>query len=43
LVDEGVVVLTQIIAGEEKLLVKFFGSEYVEYRARTRVGIPGIS
>jgi protein-S-isoprenylcysteine O-methyltransferase len=30
------------IRGEEELLVKFFGEEYVEYRARTWVGIPGI-
>ncbi|KAN0095382.1 ICMT domain containing protein [Hyaloscypha variabilis] len=30
------------IRGEEELLVKFFGEEYVEYKARTWVGIPGI-
>jgi protein-S-isoprenylcysteine O-methyltransferase len=30
------------IEGEEGLLVKFFGQEYVEYRKRTRVGIPFI-
>ncbi|PQE21156.1 s-isoprenylcysteine o-methyltransferase protein [Rutstroemia sp. NJR-2017a BVV2] len=28
------------IKGEEALLVKFFGDEYVEYRQRTVVGIP---
>ncbi|KAI1007768.1 hypothetical protein K3495_g464 [Podosphaera aphanis] len=30
------------IAGEEKLLVKFFGQEYVDYSKRTIVGIPGL-
>jgi protein-S-isoprenylcysteine O-methyltransferase len=30
------------IKGEEELLVRFFGNEYVVYRRRTRVGIPGI-
>jgi protein-S-isoprenylcysteine O-methyltransferase len=30
------------IRGEEELLVRFFGGEYVGYRARTWVGIPGI-
>lgn len=30
------------IRGEEELLVRFFGEEYVAYRARTWVGIPGI-
>ena len=30
------------IQGEEELLVKFFGEEYVEFRARTWVGIPTI-
>lgn len=29
--------------GEEKALVTFFGSDYVKYRERTMVGIPGIS
>ena len=28
------------IEGEEKLLVSFFGEEYVRYREKTRVGIP---
>ncbi len=28
--------------GEEELLVKFFGEEYVDYRRRTWVGIPFI-
>jgi protein-S-isoprenylcysteine O-methyltransferase len=31
------------IEGEEALLVKFFGDEYVRYREKTRVGIPFIS
>jgi protein-S-isoprenylcysteine O-methyltransferase len=31
------------IKSEEQLLVKFFGKQYVEYRAKTWVGIPGIS
>ncbi|KAH8671932.1 Isoprenylcysteine carboxyl methyltransferase family-domain-containing protein [Tricladium varicosporioides] len=31
------------IGGEEKLLVNFFGDEYVQFRARTRVGIPFIN
>ena len=31
------------IKGEEELLVKFFGGEYVRFRERTWVGIPGIS
>lgn len=30
------------IKGEEELLVKFFGDEYVRFRQRTAVGIPGI-
>jgi protein-S-isoprenylcysteine O-methyltransferase len=30
------------ILGEEKLLVDFFGEEYVDYRKKTRVGIPFI-
>lgn len=30
------------IEGEEELLVKFFGQEYVGFRERTWVGIPGI-
>ncbi|OBT68164.1 hypothetical protein VE03_02327 [Pseudogymnoascus sp. 23342-1-I1] len=30
------------IAGEEAYLVRFFGQEYHDYRARTRVGIPFI-
>jgi len=30
------------ISGEEELLVKFFGQEYVRFRERTWVGIPGI-
>jgi protein-S-isoprenylcysteine O-methyltransferase len=30
------------IEGEEELLVRFFGDEYVQYRKRTRVGIPFI-
>jgi protein-S-isoprenylcysteine O-methyltransferase len=30
------------IRGEEELLVRFFGEEYVSYRARTWVGIPAI-
>lgn len=30
------------IEGEEELLVAFFGEEYVQYRKRTWVGIPGI-
>ena len=30
------------IAGEEELLVKFFGDMYVAYRQRTWVGIPFI-
>ncbi len=30
------------IEGEEELLVRFFGERYVEYRARTWVGIPFI-
>jgi protein-S-isoprenylcysteine O-methyltransferase len=30
------------IGGEEELLVKFFGGEYVRFRERTWVGIPGI-
>ena len=30
------------IKGEEELLVKFFGVEYLTYRGRTWVGIPGI-
>ena len=29
-------------AGEEELLVSFFGEEYVRYRAKTNVGIPFI-
>jgi protein-S-isoprenylcysteine O-methyltransferase len=31
------------IEGEEELLVKFFGEQYVRYREKTRVGIPFIS
>ncbi len=31
--------LTECI-GEEDLLVKFFGKEYLDYRRRTWVGIP---
>ncbi|WEW57867.1 farnesyl cysteine-carboxyl methyltransferase [Emydomyces testavorans] len=31
------------IRSEEKLLIDFFGKEYVEYRSKTWVGIPGIS
>jgi protein-S-isoprenylcysteine O-methyltransferase len=30
------------IEGEEELLIRFFGKEYVDYRARTLVGIPFI-
>ena len=30
------------IAGEEQLLVAFFGDEYVRYIARTWIGIPFI-
>lgn len=30
------------VAKEERFLVGFFGQEYVQYRARTRVGIPFI-
>lgn len=30
------------IKGEEELLVRFFGDEYVGYRERTWVGIPFI-
>lgn len=30
------------ITGEEELLIKFFGNEYVTFRERTWVGIPGI-
>ncbi|KAL1955093.1 hypothetical protein VTO42DRAFT_9027 [Malbranchea cinnamomea] len=30
------------IQKEEQLLIRFFGKEYIDYRARTRVGIPGI-
>jgi protein-S-isoprenylcysteine O-methyltransferase len=30
------------ISGEEELLVRFFGQEYVKFRERTWVGIPGI-
>lgn len=30
------------IDGEEQLLVRFFGDEYVGYRARSWVGIPFI-
>ena len=30
------------IEGEEGLLVRFFGDEYVRYRDRTWVGIPGL-
>lgn len=30
------------IKGEEELLVKFFGEEYVAYMGRTWIGIPGI-
>ncbi|TVY30742.1 Protein-S-isoprenylcysteine O-methyltransferase [Lachnellula hyalina] len=30
------------IVGEEELLIKFFGQEYVGFRERTWVGIPGI-
>ncbi len=30
------------IDGEEELLVRFFGDEYVQYRKKTRVGIPFI-
>lgn len=33
--------LTECI-GEEDLLVKFFGKEYLDYRRRTWVGIPFI-
>ena len=29
-------------AGEEQLLTGFFGTEYIEYRSKTWVGIPGI-
>ena len=32
-----------LLVGEEELLVRFFGDDYVEYRKKTRVGIPGIS
>ncbi|KAL4879058.1 Isoprenylcysteine carboxyl methyltransferase family-domain-containing protein [Aspergillus karnatakaensis] len=32
----------QRIRREEKFLIAFFGDEYVEYRKRTQVGIPGI-
>ena len=28
--------------GEEDLLIEFFGNEYLQYRARTYVGIPFI-
>lgn len=28
------------IRGEERLLVEFFGEEYVQYRKRSWVGIP---
>jgi len=30
------------IGGEEELLVRFFGDEYVQYRKRTMIGIPFI-
>lgn len=30
------------IRGEEELLVKFFGAEYMRYRERSWVGIPFI-
>lgn len=30
------------ISGEEELLVRFFGDEYVKYRASSWVGIPFI-
>lgn len=30
------------IDGEEELLLKFFGPEYIQYRKRTWVGIPFI-
>ncbi|KAI5304218.1 hypothetical protein KEM56_006729 [Ascosphaera pollenicola] len=32
-----------LLAGEEQALVAFFGNDYVKYRERTLVGIPGIS
>ena len=28
--------------GEEELLIKFFGNDYVQYRKKTWVGIPFI-
>ncbi|KAL1988420.1 hypothetical protein VTN96DRAFT_9475 [Rasamsonia emersonii] len=40
------IVLWQFFASriqrEERFLIHFFGNDYVEYRKRTRVGIPGI-
>lgn len=34
------IICTNALLGEEEYLEKFFGEQYVRYRARTRVGIP---
>lgn len=33
----------KVWAEEEQYLISFFGKDYIDYRARTRVGIPFIS
>ena len=35
--------VTNGMTEEEELLIKFFGDDYIRYRAKTRVGIPLIT